>query len=221
MVLVKHEWMITFQTTVISQVFVPDIGVIVDGSCNGTDGEQWISFSWGMNTARMNFDLADKDSWTFTDLVASLDMDDTDNFVNATDAGRYYTTLHTNKCFYKTIVAACPLTPLNLQPSILPLKLFISLCFTTLNILLGSSNFIIKNNSEHFIFQARLWRWLWITTSAQEKWVSTTASSAGHRSPLPTWQPCLINRGILPQLRPPSRISRYKLSTGFPMKRTL
>ena len=77
----------TFQTTVIGKVFVPSLGVEVQGSCNETDGSQWISFTWGKNNVRMNFDPADKDSWTFTDLVASLSMDDLDN---ATAAGVYF-----------------------------------------------------------------------------------------------------------------------------------
>ncbi|KAK8391050.1 hypothetical protein O3P69_017007 [Scylla paramamosain] len=75
----------TDNTTVIGKVFVPSLGVDVSGSCNETDGSQWISFTWGKNVVQMNFDPADKDSWTFTDLTASLSMDDLDN---ATAAGK-------------------------------------------------------------------------------------------------------------------------------------
>lgn len=76
-----------FQTTVIGKVFVPSLGVDVTGSCNDS-GSQYISFTWGKNVVQMNFSPADKDSWTFTDLTATLSMADLDN---ATESGVYST----------------------------------------------------------------------------------------------------------------------------------
>lgn len=66
-------------TTVVGKVYVPSLGVTVDGSCNASDGSQYISLTWGKNVVQMNFNPADKDSWTFTDLTATLSMDDLDN----------------------------------------------------------------------------------------------------------------------------------------------
>lgn len=67
-------------------MFVPSLGVDVEGSCNSSDGSQYISLSWGNNSVQMNFETADKDSWTVKDLSASLYMGG-DDFVNATEAG--------------------------------------------------------------------------------------------------------------------------------------
>lgn len=77
-----------FQKTAVSSVFVPSLGVKVDGTCNSTNGtHQYITLSWGKNSVQLNFDTGDKDSWTFTSLNASLYIDD-DDFANATVAGR-------------------------------------------------------------------------------------------------------------------------------------
>lgn len=66
-------------------MFVPSLGVTVDGSCDTEN--QYISFSWDKNNSvQMNFKLADKDAWMFTNLTAMLLMDD-DSFPNATDYG--------------------------------------------------------------------------------------------------------------------------------------
>lgn len=77
-----------FQKTAVKSVFVPSSGVTVDGSCNTTEGDQFISFSWDEknNNVQMNFATGDKDAWMFTTLTASLLMDN-DSFANATDAG--------------------------------------------------------------------------------------------------------------------------------------
>lgn len=78
-----------FQKTEVVTVTVPEHGGAVTGSCNTTDGEQFIEITWGAvnatSSTKMTFNRT-KDSWSLIDFTASLFMDK--NFVNASIYGK-------------------------------------------------------------------------------------------------------------------------------------
>lgn len=74
--------------TEVVTVKVPEHGGDVSGTCNGTEGEQYITISWGAanqtSSTRMTFNRT-KDSWTLINFGASLFLDKA--FINATIYG--------------------------------------------------------------------------------------------------------------------------------------
>ncbi|ROT74390.1 putative lysosome-associated membrane glycoprotein 1 [Penaeus vannamei] len=74
--------------TEVVTVTVPEHGAAVTGSCNGTEGEQYIEITWGpvneTSSTRMTFNRT-KDTWSLIDFTATVFMGK--NFVNATVYG--------------------------------------------------------------------------------------------------------------------------------------
>lgn len=66
------------QGTEVATVKVPARGASVDGTCNGTDGTQSITLSWGeegeTSSTTMTFTHS-KDNWSLSSFTASLYMD--------------------------------------------------------------------------------------------------------------------------------------------------
>lgn len=76
-------------------VTVPEHGAAVTGSCNGTEGEQYIEITWGpvneTSSTRMTFNRT-KDTWSLIDFTATVFMGK--NFVNATVYGKCIGAFH-------------------------------------------------------------------------------------------------------------------------------
>ncbi|XP_037787167.1 lysosome-associated membrane glycoprotein 1-like [Penaeus monodon] len=74
--------------TAVVTVTVPEHGGTVTGTCNGTEGEQYIEITWGAvnetSSTRMTFNRT-KDSWSLIDFTATVFMGK--NFVNSTIYG--------------------------------------------------------------------------------------------------------------------------------------
>ncbi|XP_071512308.1 LAMP family protein lmp-1-like [Panulirus ornatus] len=79
----------TKNATEVVTVKVPSHGASVDGTCNGTDGTQSITLSWGekeeISSATMTF-TESKDNWEVSSFVASLFMDN-NTFPNTVNLG--------------------------------------------------------------------------------------------------------------------------------------
>lgn len=90
-----------FQKTAVVTVTVPEHGGTVTGTCNGTEGEQYIEITWGAvnetSSTRMTFNRT-KDSWSLIDFTATVFMGK--NFVNSTIYGKYSRSFQVYSWYY-------------------------------------------------------------------------------------------------------------------------
>lgn len=68
------------------KVAIPKHGAVVSGTCNGTDGTQTISLTWGSNKASLEFTLA-KSMWNISLYTAELLLDNSE-FTNTSLFGK-------------------------------------------------------------------------------------------------------------------------------------